>query len=475
MISMIDDRDYKEPTLHVEWDDDVRESLKSIYRTSSQADIPINLVDLLIGIGSVQSKRLQPSLQKTLMDYNFLLDYLSDDPKLKIKICETREILGSEFLKEVSEIMGIGLSVVVASKLFDILPSTVSKIKDTPQKRPDWRCFLNDNQTLIVEAKGSIKESTSKQQMKTAVGQKHAVAGGVRIAAATLLNETNGSSMIIKDPPVGEDKGDSIMRRHIFRANHYTSVFSFLGDEELCLYFDKMAKRLTGKIRTTEMDDKELMYRELTYRNPHIQVAGRSYAGHLYNISERHYIYLGVDSHLLSYQGFITYKDSDEEKRVFNEGNQYSIKPDGVIVANIQNPGAFMRAHHLESIQIGYDNIALSDIDSIRAFSFKRYVKYLLEKCYGETVWTEKGSLRVQSETSRKEFVVYHVQRRGDRPATWKQADRAFEYMQGKEGVLVTNLWLPREKFGLPCIDRTCFHRIAESRADRRVLEEVFG
>lgn len=171
----------------------------------------------------------------------------------------------------------------------------------------------------------------------------------------------------------------------------------------------------------------------------------------------------------------MTYKDSDEEKRVFNEGNQYSIKPDGVIVANIQNPGAFMRAHHLESIQIGYDNIALSDIDSIRAFSFKRYVKYLLEKCYGETVWTEKGSLRVQSETSRKEFVVYHVQRRGDRPATWKQAERAFEYMQGKEGVLVTNLWLPQDVFGLPCIDRSDFHRIAESRAEKWMLEEVFG
>lgn len=475
MLSMIDDKYFKEPILHVEWDDDVRESLKLIYRATNHADIPINLMDLLIGIGSVQSKRIQPSLQKSLMDYDFLIDYLTDNPELRIRISETKATLGSEFLKEVSELMGIGLSVVVASKIFDVQPSTISKITDTPRKRPDWNCCLNNNQTLIVEAKGSTSASTSKQQMKKAVEQKLSKAGDVRIATATVLNESSCSCMTITDPPGIEDFENNSMKRHIFRANHYTSVFSFLGDEELCLYFEKMAKRLSGMIGPSEMEDKEQMYKELSYQNPHIYVGGRSFAGHLYGPFNRKYVYLGVDSRLLSYNGFMVFKDSDEEKNINEDDNQYLIKPDGVIVANIQNAEAFMREHQLQSIQIGYDNIALSDIDSIRAISFKRYVKYLLEKCYGEAVWTEKGTLRVQRGTRRKEFVVYHLQKSSDRPATWKQADKALEYMQGKEGTLVTNLWLPRWKYGYPCIDRSDFSRIAESRAEKWMLEEVFG
>ncbi len=169
------------PRIEVEWDDVVKNSLKPNYRALSTTYIPIRLFDLLMGLGSIQSKRLNPSLMKSLMDFDYLLDLIANGRDLKLRIADIRAHAGSELLTMASEDMGIGLSVVVASQLFDVDKSTICKIIGTG-RRPDWRCLLNDGRELVVESKGSTSQTTSNRQLKEAVDQKNHYQANVKLS-----------------------------------------------------------------------------------------------------------------------------------------------------------------------------------------------------------------------------------------------------------------------------------------------------
>lgn len=410
---------------------------------------------------------------KSLMDFDYLLELIANERDLKLKISDIRNHSGSALLTLVSEDFGIGLSVLVTSQLFDVDKSTICKIIGTG-KRPDWRCLLNDGRVLVVESKGSISQTTSNRQLKEAVDQKKHYQANVKIAMATVLKEDVVSKMRIVDPPVIGNGNEGNMRRHSFRANHYASVFSFMGEEVLSLYFEKMAKRLSGEIRDAEMEDKELMYNELLYNAPSLEYRGTDYSGHLYSTGGNQYIFLGVDKKLLSYRGFINYEDTEEEQMREYRGNEYVVYTDGILVVNVKNANTFFEENRIESIGLSYDHIALSDIDSIRGSSFKRYVKYLLEKCGGVVEVADNGNLRLNSETQQKEFIIYHVRKNSNRQATLRQVERIKEMMDGHNGVLVTNLWLPQRNLGFHCIDRADFDIIAETRGNVDVLRQVF-
>lgn len=463
---------FASPQIAVGWDDVVRNNLKPAFRAGNGVMIAIRLFDLLKGLGSVQSKRINPSFMKSLLDYDYILDLINGTPGLTLRITDIRRHSGSELLTVVSGDMGVGLSVVVMSHLFDVDKSTICKIIGTG-RRPDWRCLLKDGRVMLVEAKGSTSQATSNRQLSEAVDQKGHYQGDVRIATATLLNEKVASKMSIVDPPVVENRDGGNMQRHVFRANHYASLFSFMGDDVLSLYFEKMAKRLSGKIKKAEMEDKEQMYNELLYNAPRLEVDGHEYSGHLYSTGDNHFVFLGIDKKLLSYRGFISFEDVEEEQMREYRGNEYVAYSDGILVVNVKNAKTFFEEYNIECIGLGYDHIALSDIDSIRGSSFKRYVKYLMEKC-GCTVEVEdNGSLHMRNGEQHREYVVYHVQKNSNRRATWRQIERIYEIMDGRDDVLVTNVWLPKREMNIHCIDRTDFAIIASAMGDVDVVRNV--
>lgn len=459
--------------LEVKWDNEVCPNLKPCYQRQTQARIPIRLFNLLKGLGSVQPKRLKPSLMSTFVDYGFLVEKLKDVPEFELKIQETRAILSSEMLTEVSELMGIGLSVVVVKELFDIQESTINKIKSISSQRPDWQCLTRDNRKLIVEAKGSINKYTSTQQLKGAVDQKNAIAGDVKIATATVLNEDIISVMTVVDPPITSGEQNE-MQRHAFRAYHYASVFSFLGDDVLSLYFEKMARRLSGRIREREMNDKEMMYKELTYHAPTVLFADIECSGHLYGPMNNQYLFLGVDKTLLSYRGFIDYNDAEEERIVNEKGNEYILQPDGILVINITNPTAFQERNQIEAIGVGMDRIALSDLDSLRGNSFKRYVKYLLDKCVDNTEWISGGQLRATIGGKSHTYILHHVRNPKSETQSSASLKRITSLMEGKDGVLVTNIILSRESVSFPCVSREDFRNIALHEAQPEIVRNLF-
>ncbi len=52
---------FSTPTIEVEWDNVVQRSVKIAYQGTTHAQLPIRLFDLLLGLGSVQSKRAMVS------------------------------------------------------------------------------------------------------------------------------------------------------------------------------------------------------------------------------------------------------------------------------------------------------------------------------------------------------------------------------------------------------------------------------
>ena len=462
------------PTIEVEWDNEVQHNIKPCYKGATRAFIPIRLLDLLIKLGSIRPKRLNASLIASLADYEHLIYDIDDSAELKLKTHDIISQLGSEELGVVSELLGLGLSVVVVSELFDIQPSTVNLIKGT-KKRPDWKCLLNDERTLIIESKGSTDKYKSKIQLKEGIEQKKEVPGDISVVTASLLNENTTSKMKIIDPPAKEENNQNNLIRHIYRANHYTSVFSFLGEDILSLYFEKMAKRLSGEIREAEMEDKELMYDEFLRSSPSVRIEEKEYSGHLYGPFGKSYLFIGVNKELLPYNGFLRFVDSDKEIIVEKNGNQYFVLPDGILVVNVRNLDSFREGNFIESIGVGYDNIALSDIDSIRDSSFKRYVKYLLDKSYNGAEVCEDGGLRVMINGEHRNFYCYHIHNTKGKRQQARSMRKMVELMNDKSGVLVTNANIMREEMGFPCVVREDFEAIANARADVGLIREVFG
>ena len=465
---------FKSPTIEVEWDDVIEREIKECYRgKSNHAVIPINLFSFLTGLGSAQPKRTNPTLVKSIMDYGYLIPRLYDTPELKLKITETRKYLSSEMLTEVSELMGVGLSVAVVSELYDIQRSTIRKCMDTNERRPDWECFLKDNRKMVVESKGSISKRTSNQQLRTAIGQKNSGHGDFGIATAAVLNEDVSSTMQMIDPPVIEE-GNNPNRRYVYRAYHYSSLFSFLGDEELSDYYEKMAKRLSGTIDRIEMVEKEKMYNELYRDSPSITIGERSYSGHLYVTEENHFWFLGVDKQLLSFDGFIHYENIDTYGTIDEYGGKFIINSDGIIIGNITDSNLLIEFEPFSISKLSHEIITLNDIDSIRDSSFKRYVKYLLDKCSERTEWLKDGSLLANIDGKNQLFYFYHSRNVKKHDPSKKIIEVLMRFKSKRNGILVTNLKIPSGLFDFSIINREDFEKITSEMADINIIKEIF-
>lgn len=461
--------------IDVNWDDEVKPSLRNRYNNLNQARISIKIFDILFGLGSVQPKRLKSSWIYSLIDNENLIEKLVDSQELKLRINDIKNSLDSERLGKISEELGIGLSVAVISKLYDVQKSTITRIRGINVQRPDWRCLLNDNRVLQVEAKGSTSKDTRAKQLREAVGQKLALPADVHIAVASLLKEASISEMKIKDPPSNDNFQIDNNYRHVDRAYHYSSVFSFIGESVLSLYFEKMARRLSGEIGSDEMDDKELMFNFLNNDAPCVKIDEGEYVGHLYGPIDNQYMFLGVNKELLYYRGFMEFQDADEDKIIMKDGIQFMIYTDGILVARVGDYDSFYRVYHIASTGVSMDTVALNDLDSIRTNSFNRYVKYILDKCDANPKWESRGTLKAKINENERIYHILHIRYNKGERFPDRTLKRIKDFMKERQGVLVTNLRIPQEELDFPCIGRTDFERIASSHADINVVREVFG
>jgi len=371
---------FSDRTISVEIEPELLDELDTADKVTTKRNITFNLYKLIYHIGTIQSRRFAPSNRLKFNDKSDLIEsiYLNTH-EFRVRINDIRINNGSETLTSVSEDFGIGISVVIAEKLFNIKRSTIQKIYGTG-RRPDWKCQTSNDRILVVESKGSISMQTSIQQESNALEQKTKEPGDVQIASLTVLNETKISTNRFLDPPIESSNISPTMENHILRAGHYASVFSFLGNSKLSRYYSQMRKRLEGKITPYEQEIKDDTFRELRTNDSTINFDNREFAGSFYEVENGKHLFVGVDKELLSYSGFIEFRDFENDTDTLLEGNHYMLFKDGVLIIEIERIQKFSDIVRIDKIQNYQNKITLSDIDEMNEISFSKYFIYLLER-----------------------------------------------------------------------------------------------
>lgn len=349
-------------------------------KISTTQIITFSLYKLVYHIGTIQSRRFATSNRLKFIDKLDILEKIyNDNEDFKIKINEIRHINGSETLKSITEDLGIGISVVLAEKFFNVKSSTIQRIYGT-KKRPDWKCQLVDGRILVTEGKGSISITTSQNQEDNALVQKTKEPGDIQIASLSVFYENQISENRYIDPPIENDDISNEMKKHILRAGHYASVFSFLGNSRLSRYYSQMRKRLLGIITREEQDLKNFEFNLLYYEEPIIKFNNVDFVGSFYEIEENSYLFVGIDKQLLSVQGFINFIEQEYDIETDEENNHYILYRDGVLIIEVNNFNIFSDIIDKEKIKNYQENITISDVDEMNEISFSKYFQYLLEK-----------------------------------------------------------------------------------------------
>ena len=424
--------------------------LDCIDKISIERTISINLYKLIYAIGTIQTRRFAPSNRMKFIDKSDLIEKIySNTNDLRIKIESIRENGGSEVLKSISEDFGVGVSVAIAEKLFNIQFATIQRIYGN-KKRPDWKCLTSNNRILVVESKGASSQETSNAQVKNALIQKEKEHGDVRVASLTVLNEHQISTNRFLDPPITFDDMDLEMKNKILKAGHYSSVFSFLGHSVLSKYYSQMRKRLLDTITQEEQEDKDKQYFELRDVYPNIEFENRIFTGTFYNIDEGKYIFIGIDKRLLSYRGFLEFHEYEEELDREEHRNHYILFKDGVLIIEISNIHEFSEIVNIESIVSFQENITISDVDAMTGISFEKYVNYILKQNGFQTEVehpTQESRADITGWKNNKKY-IFELKLLPKKKIFYKDLERLFSFTRIKDiekVVFITNAIIPEK------------------------------
>lgn len=375
-------------------DKDLLPHLTHVDKESTERVININLYKLIYFTGAIQTRRKSPSNRMKFFDQSYLIDWIYDSEQFRVKIDEIRRLRGSEVLHDVSEDLGVGISIMIAKELFDVKDTTIQRIYGTNKKRPDWKCLTEGNRTLIVESKGASSQAISNAQREDAITQKQTRIADVRVASLTLIKENQISTNNFIDPPSTPENMDIERKTRILRAGHYSSVFSFLGHAYLSKYYSKMRKRLLDEITSEEQRNKDLMFNELRFNYPIVRFLNHDFAGTFYKIAEKSYFFVGIDNRLLSYEGFKTFQDYETDIERIVMDNRYILFKDGILLIEVLNIRAFEDIVLEEDVKSYQENNTISDVDEMQESTFEKYFEYLLAKTGFEIEKEQIGNAR---------------------------------------------------------------------------------
>lgn len=455
--------------------------LKTTDKVTTQRIISFNLYLLIYHIGTIQSRRFAPSNRLKFLDKIDLVEKIhTNTNEFKIKIDEIRQLNGSETLISISEDFGIGISVVIAESLFNTKRSTIQKIYGNG-RRPDWKCQLTDNKIFVAEGKGATSIATSNRQEVHALDQKTKEPGDIRVASLTILNENTISTNRYLDPPIENDNLSPEMQNHILRAGHYASVFSFLGNSRLSRYYSQMRKRIEGIITSQEQNLKDIIFRELRFNEPTIRFQEQEFIGSFYNIKDNNFLFVGVDKRLLSFAGFISYNEfeNDVEEKIKN--NVYMLYKDGVLIIEILNIDVFSNIVNISTVKNYQDNITISDIDEMNEISFYKYFEYILKEngFSNLTEQTIRNDLFVDliatknNQTFYFEFKLFKNKRFGRN--SMKEISDSIRKFDSRKLILVTNINFENaqiDRNNIIIIDREKLDQITKNRKLLNLLIE---
>lgn len=341
--------------------------------SNSTITIQINQYKLIHAIGSIQSRRFNPSNRQKFTDKKDLIEKIKNEPDFKVKIDEIRSLLGSETLGKISEDFGVGIAVLVADYLYQIDQTTIHRIT-SHGKRPDLKCLTRNGEVLVVESKGYSNYNNLMGQLRNAQTQKNSVISDIHAVSLTLIKENDITTNYFMDPPNIPSDRDKELEKRIQRAKHYASIFSFIGQSELSKYFSYMKNRLEETEDIHVLEKKERLYSKIKNNYIEIDLLGIKFKGTLEKTDENMLIFLGIDERLLSLDGFISFEEYPSDSEHFtNESDFFYIYRDGICVGELITDIPNSKFKHYQK------NTRILDIDDMNLMSFKNYIEYLFE------------------------------------------------------------------------------------------------
>ncbi|RZM25251.1 MAG: hypothetical protein EOO88_19980 [Pedobacter sp.] len=340
--------------------------------------VEVGIFKLIYVIGTIQTRRYAPSYRQKFTDKSDLLEKIdATGGEFRVRLSNIRGGPGSEALTSISEDFGVGLSVLIARELFNLKDSTIQRLYGS-DKRPDWSGQTMREQIVVVESKGSSSEPGRRTQEVRALVQKTRRQADIRVASLTLIKENQISHTRLVDPPADEPDLDPRQQRHVMRAGHYASVFSFLGHSALSRYFTQMRKRILQTISRGEQLEKDRMFFQIRNDYVGIDFSGRTYAGTFTQTGQNAYLFIGVDRELVSYEGFLNFQDHREDEELLSHENYYFRYQDGILVIEITNIQVFARQVFIPGIPNYQQFTTITDIDVMTEFSFEKFWLYTL-------------------------------------------------------------------------------------------------
>lgn len=339
--------------------------------------VPVNLFRLILAIGTIHTNRLIPTNRQKFYDKCALLKTLRRDSNVFM----IRRHPDAHIQGEISEDLGLGLAVVIADYFYKLQWSTLAKIRIAGREsKPDIKCFSSSNQALVLEAKGTIDEYTrNSKQRPTALNQKRTAHADIQIASCALLKDSSTSEVDFLDPaaiPLNDKK----YHKRLLMADHYTRVFNFIGQKELSNYYNLMRKRIIHDTEFEEYPKKEKLFRKIKKGYIRIKKRGHNFLGNLEKINEKEFIFVGIDEHLISLQGFLDFQDYNDDYN-FEEGkNVFNIMSDGICFAKIKDT-SFIKEQLLDKeIHHYQEEVSIADLDMMNYIALNEFVEYLFRK-----------------------------------------------------------------------------------------------
>lgn len=446
---------------------------RNIYRvdrlTKNTFLVGINQYQLIYAIGTIQTRRYNPSNRQKFIDKSDLIEKIKEERELKVDLSEIRAKLDSERLGKISEDFGVGVAVLVADYLYGLNRSTLVKIPSTG-RRPDMKCLTKHNHEIIVESKGYSDYHNLMGQLGHATQQKNAVAADIHTVSLTLISEDEVCKNWFFDPPIINNEGDFELKTRLLKAEHYSAVFSFIGQSQLSKYFNYMGKKISDPTDTELINSKESLYKKIKNNYIKIDLFDHKYYGTIEQIDDEGYQFLGIDEELLSFYGFNNFIEGEVDKTDEKYGNFYYIYRDGICVGEIRNLEPLKDQLKNKKIKNYQEKTRITDIDTMNPLSFEKYANYLFHR-NGYKVIKGNNETYTADLIVSKGNEVYYVELK--QVSNTKKVIKMNNYLEDKVTIVITNGLVDDKNKNLIIIDRNQLKAITHNNG--KLLDIIYN
>ena len=340
--------------------------------------IRINLMKLIIAAATIQTGRTNPTSLEKLFDGSYLLEFIKDCDDFCVK-----KHPDTDKQIEISEDLGVGLSVLVTDHYYQIDWTTLGKIKRRKKSMPDIACMSLSKESITIEAKGSTNESYRRRQKKYAQHQKHGpIPTKVSVASCALFNEASISDIQYLDPPLLPPE-DADYERSLLKADHYARLFNLIGQKELSKYFNYMRLRVINDRDFEQFDKKQELYKKIKTKYVRICVREQVYFGNIEKRENESLVFIGVDERLLNVYSFIRF-EGHEDGYVETENDTFYLTSDGLCIGFLNSLKSVEGQIQYAQIPHHYDSYSIVDFDHSRKQTLVNYLTHVIGKVGGK-------------------------------------------------------------------------------------------